>query len=298
MVTNTCMRGFFLLLVVADLISIPFFFMHYSELPQLFPSSHPPERDLDRKFRAQVELKADTVLKKVAEQKQFPAALRLSGNSSSKPASTLAKSTIKSTRPRKLGNKTLGLVCHTETDCIAGLKCDCLALNRGLKVCLRPGSLDPPSSALKDERQGLSCDTRLPQGAKPMQPPPLVTTAGKVIDPGKSDDEALVLWARKTGHFFYSKYILVHHPSDVLQGIPIIADASVRKKRLEKAAETVRHLLIIAAVSKSTLSNLAHAGVRLILAGEKKEEDDDDDEDDENTGKMWLYTPSRSQSYL
>jgi len=173
--------------------------------------------------------------------------------------------------------------------CAAGLQCQCLALNRGLHVCTRSGLLDPPASAKRFERHGLHCEARLPSGARPMAPPPLVSTAGVVVDPrGEEQSEELRLWAQGHGKGFYSQYVLVHDPSDVLLGVPVLAGPDVPSKDVEAAAATIRHLLLEAAVSNTTLRGLARWGVRMLIAGP---ENDDDHED------SWLSHPEVSKRF-
>jgi len=59
-----------------------------------------------------------------------------------------------------------------------------------------PGFLTPPPYATAFERRGLSCESRLPRGANPMAPPPLVAAADPV-DPRKHP--ALQGWAQDVG---------------------------------------------------------------------------------------------------
>jgi len=158
--------------------------------------------------------------------------------------------------------------------CAAGLECKCLALNRGLKVCQRPGLLDPPRYALAWERQGLSCEARLPKGLKPIPSPPLIATGEKAIDPRSIEQpQELREWAMGPGEGFYSQYLLLHHPDDKLLGLPVLAGEDVPAQHVEKAAATLRHLLLEASISNETLADLAHAGVRILLAGDRGEED-------------------------
>ena len=58
------------------------------------------------------------------------------------------------------------------------------------------GFLAPPPVAQRWERQGLSCDVRLPQGARPMAPPPVVGL-GAVVDP--REEPELRTWAQEVG---------------------------------------------------------------------------------------------------
>ena len=142
----------------------------------------------------------------------------------------------------QLVSKAQGEVCSPDRQCAAGLACTCLALNRGLWVCEPEGFLDPPDYAQKYERQGLSCEPKLPKGAKPLPRPPLVSSSA-LLDPRSSESEALQEWSKSSGRGFYSQYILVAHPQDHLLGLPLLAGPDVSADYIKKSAETVRHVL-------------------------------------------------------
>lgn len=175
-----------------------------------------------------------------------------------------------------------GSIC--DGDCPNGLVCTCLALNRGLRVCEPPGFLTPPPYAMAFERRGLSCESRLPRGANPMAPPPLVATADPV-DPRKHP--ALQGWAQDVGRGFYSQYLLLHHPEDHLLGVPLLAGHDVTSEAFHQAAETLRHILL-RAISTETLGHLAHTGVRVLIAGSEAQDGDQD---------PWLRHPECSRHF-
>lgn len=178
-----------------------------------------------------------------------------------------------------------GSVC--DGNCPNGLECTCLALNRGLRICEPEGFLSPPSYAEAYERQGLTCEPRLPLGAKAMAPPPLVP--GVAMDP--REQPALKSWAQDVGRGFYSQHLLIHHPEDQLLGVPLLAGPDVSPDYFHRAARTLRHILLDA-LSSDTLSSLAHTGVRVLIAGPN---DGDEDENDEND--PWLKHPECSKHF-
>ena len=185
----------------------------------------------------------------------------------------------------QLVSKAQGEVCSPDRQCAAGLACTCLALNRGLWVCEPEGFLDPPDYAQKYERQGLSCEPKLPKGAKPLPRPPLVSSSA-LLDPRSSESEALQEWSKSSGRGFYSQYILVAHPQDHLLGLPLLAGPDVSADYIKKSAETVRHVLFDAAISRTTAANLAHTGIKFLIAAEEDEERD-----------TWLVHPEVSRSF-
>ncbi|CAE7664158.1 DRC9, partial [Symbiodinium pilosum] len=170
--------------------------------------------------------------------------------------------------------------------CAAGLTCTCLALNRGLWVCQPPSFLEPPAYAAKYERQGLSCEARLPKGAKPLPPPPLLASASsmKIMDP-RSGPAELKEWATGPGRGFYSQYLLVS-PQDALLGIPVLAGPDVSAEFVQESAATVRHVLLEAAVSNKTMASLARTGIRLLIAAQETEDKD-----------TWLEHPEVSRAF-
>lgn len=153
-------------------------------------------------------------------------------------------------------------------ECARGSICKCMALNRGLLTCLRPGALLPPKWARHLERQGLDCEPYLPEGAKPMPPPPSFASGDKVIDPRSAGNPMLKEWAMGPAHGYYTQYILIHPTDDVKNGIPILAGKDVSRETMQKAASTLRHLLIEAPLMNETIVSLANSGVRLLIAGE------------------------------
>ena len=183
--------------------------------------------------------------------------------------------------------KEQGQVCDpSHGHCAAGLSCTCLALNRGLWVCEPPEFLEPPSYAAKYERQGLSCDPKLPEGAKPLPPPPIVASEESVIlDPRSSGVSELREWSDKSGSF-YSQYLLVSHVEDKLLGLPVLAGPDVSPDFVMQSAATVRHILLEAAISNETMASLAHTGIKLLIAAEESEEKD-----------TWLVHPEVSRSF-
>lgn len=176
-----------------------------------------------------------------------------------------------------------GSVC--DGDCPNGLECTCLALNRGLRIREPEGFLSPPAYAEAYERQGLTCEPRLPLGAMAMAPPPLVP--GAAMDP--REQPALKSWAQDVGRGFYSQYLLIHHPEDQLLGVPLLAGPDVSSDYFHRAARTLRHILLDA-LSSDTLSSLAHTGVRVLIAGPE-----DGEENDEND--PWLKHPECSKHF-
>ncbi|CAJ1389031.1 unnamed protein product [Effrenium voratum] len=153
--------------------------------------------------------------------------------------------------------------------CSEGLVCACLALNRGLRICAVPNFLTPPEDALSFERQGLSCEPRLPEGLQPVPRPPLVATERR-LDPRQNPE--LASWARGPGQNFYTQYQLLFAPEDHLLGVPLLAGDDVSEEYFEKAARTLQHLLLEAA-GREVLQSLAHAGVKILLAGPESDED-------------------------
>lgn len=152
--------------------------------------------------------------------------------------------------------------------CNAGLVCDCLALNRGLHVCLNQSALRVPAWAEKLERQGLSCEPKLPQGALPMVAPPLINSDGHILDPRHSSNQLLKDWAASAARGFYSQYILVSAPGDDLHGVPILAGPDVSAATVNRVAAAMRHLLLHATTTREPLTQLANAGVRMLIAGD------------------------------
>lgn len=167
--------------------------------------------------------------------------------------------------------------------CPSGLSCSCLALNRGLRVCEPTGFLAPPPAAQRWERQGLSCDVRLPQGARPMAPPPVVGL-GAVVDP--REEPELRTWAQEVGQGFYSQYFLVHHHDGTSLGVPILAGADVHREYLETVSSTLEHMLL-RLVDQEVLANLSHVGVRFLIAGEESHGED-----------PWLKHPEVSRRFV
>ena len=151
-------------------------------------------------------------------------------------------------------------------------------------MCEPPGFLEPPTYAAKYERQGLSCEARLPEGAKPFPPPPLIESAA-VLDPSSGPAE-LKEWVTGPGRSFYSQYLLVSHPRDPLLGLPVLAGPDVSTDFLKKSAATLRHILVEAALSNATLASLARTGIRLLIAARESEEKD-----------TWLSHPEVRRSF-
>lgn len=173
--------------------------------------------------------------------------------------------------------------------CAAGLQCQCLALNRGLHVCTKARLFDPPASAKRFERQGLHCEARLPSGARPMAPPPLVPLEGAIVDPRGAEQPAeLRQWAQEYGKGFYSQYVLVHDPSDALLGVPVLAGPDVKSETVKAAAATIQHLLLESTVSNATLRDLVRWGVRLLISAPESEKEAQD---------AWLSHPEVSRRF-
>jgi len=155
--------------------------------------------------------------------------------------------------------------------CGDGLACTCLAQNRGLHICMRPKLLTPPRFALKWERRGLICDSRLPGGLEVMPPPPVAASGTKVVDPRDARDAKLRQWALGTGRGFYTQYAVVHAPGGTTKGVPILAGNDVSKDKMIELVNTVQHLLREAAVDSETLTSaLADSGVRILIGGKEK----------------------------
>lgn len=138
------------------------------------------------------------------------------------------------------------------------------------------------AAANKYERQGLDCEPRLPEGARPMAAPPVVDVRGRVVDPRSAIN--LASWA-SAQRSFYTQYAVVGTKESLAQGIgiPVLAGQDVEAARVEWAAGVVHHLLLEASVSRSTFASLAHHGVRIVLGGGSNDEDD--------PGKSWLGHP-------
>ena len=153
-------------------------------------------------------------------------------------------------------------------------------------MCQPPSFLEPPAYAAKYERQGLSCEARLPKGAKPLPPPPLLASASsmKIMDP-RSGPAELKEWATGPGRGFYSQYLLVS-PQDALLGIPVLAGPDVSAEFVQESAATVRHVLLEAAVSNKTMASLARTGIRLLIAAQETEDKD-----------TWLEHPEVSRAF-
>lgn len=156
--------------------------------------------------------------------------------------------------------------------CMEGLECRCLALNRGLRICLLPDWPRGAEAARRWERQGLACEPTLPSGATPMEAPPLVATAAHtVIDPRAADSpEPLRLWAEMVGHGFYSNYAVISQTdnADCGPGVAVLAGDDVPRAVFERDLAALRHLLLHAPVEPTALlSALSRAGVRLLIAG-------------------------------
>lgn len=192
--------------------------------------------------------------------------------------------------PAKAIKGSEGSICGggVHAQCAKHLQCRCFVPNRGLHLCLKPewplfSTLHNAKRGRHWERRGLHCAPHLPNGAVAMEPPPLIMTQGQVIDPRTfPESEELQRWATGAGSSFYSQYILVSpepiasefqrggyllQHRGVLQGVPIIAGDDVPEKVVKSAADTIRYLLLEAAVSKDLLQKLSSAGVRILLGG-------------------------------
>lgn len=167
------------------------------------------------------------------------------------------------------GTLSEGSPCDSSDSCQKNLACQCLALNRGLQVCMHSDMLLPPKWARKLERQGEICDAELPEGLEVMPPPPVILTGDEIIDPRSATDPALQKWANGPGKSFYSSYIVAKAPGGSSRvGIPILAGNDVPQGKLYNYAQGVRHFLFEAAVENATWPRLlAQSGVRILIAG-------------------------------
>jgi len=148
--------------------------------------------------------------------------------------------------------------------CAEGLVCSCLALNRGLHVCV-PEDQAKFVAGNKLERHGLSCEPYLPKGLSVMQAPPVVDVQDKVVDP--KSQAALKAWASGAGQGVYGSYAAVGTKEGLAAGtgIPVLGDKGMKRERIQWAASVLKHLLLNATVNPKLLPTLAQHNIRLLL---------------------------------
>jgi hypothetical protein len=177
-----------------------------------------------------------------------------------------------------------GTVCSgpSSLQCQKGLVCTCLALNRGLFVCMKPGLLTPPKFALSYERQGLSCEVHRVPGTVVMKPPPPFNSKGNIIDPTFEPVSPLMLrdWSRSPdgGNGYYTQYTQIVS-KDGSDGVPILAPNDVPVDLVSQAKDIVQNMLVKAARSKDMLHDLSKNNIRVLLSHHNLNTEDDDSDD-------------------
>lgn len=158
--------------------------------------------------------------------------------------------------------------CVASSDCLEGATCECVALNRGLKVCKAEATISSVSTAMgRLERRGLSCGVRLPEGLFPMQeaPPPGLATVGAVVDLRQRNvDPLLRRWRDR--YPWYVWYGSAHDPAKPGVGVPVIAGPDVPHLNVQRTLAIMNHLLL-QTWPREVLERLANAGVRVLVAG-------------------------------
>mmetsp|Transcript_9188 Transcript_9188/g.24082 ORF Transcript_9188/g.24082 Transcript_9188/m.24082 type:complete len:506 (-) Transcript_9188:73-1590(-) len=160
----------------------------------------------------------------------------------------------------------LGHRCDSDHQCSKGLECRCVALNRGLRTCAAiPGSALNQTSVAKSawERQGLTCEPRLPIGAVPMTtPPPSLRTDG-VVNPTEQTSPQLRAWSAL--YPWYKQYGSAYLEENPAVCVPVLAGDDVGRGVVEDVVSVVSHL-VIQSLRPEVFQQLAKANVRVLVA--------------------------------
>ena len=222
------------------------------------------------------------------------------------PSNNVSKSTFTTTPPDHLFPE--GAACNPQnTQCQNGLSCSCLALNRGLFVCMKPDLLTPPKYAIKYERQGLTCQVKRVSGATPIAPvpmlknplPPMMGVRSPAVDPRLEPD--LKEWAVIDAKGYYTLYESITS-IDGKSSVAVLAPANVDKAKFNDVGRIVNHMLNVAARSDHIIKTLSNNHIRILIThrDESKHDDDSNEKPSDQIGccPSWIKHPEIERDFI